>query len=211
MLDDTFILFNLIYASRILTVLIVILIIFYKNLIIRYMIYILFGIIIYLFRNDLDDLDKYKRSIISPSSSKVESIKELEEKMSYFTYVSLLDKYFIIAPMDCKVLEVNKGLRKGDVERVRIVCVDKYDKEFELNLIIKKPKTGFGTLISWFPKIFYKNRIVVNCKVGDEISKGERIGFLRFGGNLEYVFSKSNYMALELKEHYKLGEVIGKI
>ena len=211
MLDDTFLLFNLIYASRILIALTVLLIIFYKNKIFRYIIYIFLGIIIYLFRNGLDDIDQDKNKIISPSSSTVESIKELEEKMHYFTYVSLLDKYFVIAPLDCKVLEINKGLKRDDMERIRIVCVDKYDKEFELILIVKKPTTAFGTIISWLPKMFYKNRIVVNCKVGDEISKGERIGILRFGGNLEYVFSKSNYMGLELKEHYKLGQVIGKI
>ena len=99
MLDDTFLLFNLIYASRILIALTVLLIIFYKNKIFRYIIYIFLGIIIYLFRNGLDDIDQDKNKIISPSSSTVESIKELEEKMHYFTYVSLLDKYFVIAPL----------------------------------------------------------------------------------------------------------------
>lgn len=211
MLDDTFILFNLIYASRILTALIVILIIFYKRKYVRYLLFILIGIVIFFFRNNLDDIDEDRRSIVSPSSSKVEKIKELEDKIYYLTYLSPLDRHFIIAPVDCRIIEISKGLRKGDAERVKVVCVDNYGKEFELHLIVKKPMAGIGVFGGWVPKLFYKNRIVMHSKVGDEISKGERLGLIRFGSNMEYIFPKSYYMSLELGDHYNVGDVIGKI
>ena len=211
MLDETFILYNLIYALRLLVALFVLLIIFYKKKYVRYLLFISIGVVVFFFRNNLDDIDEDKSQIISPSSSKVKKIRELEEKVYYLTYLSPLDRHFMIAPLDCRIIEISKALKKGDAERVKVVCVDNYGKEFELHLIVKKPMAGIGVLGGWVPKIFYKNRIVVNAKVGDEISKGERIGLIRFGSNMEYIFPKSYYMNLELGEHYKLGDKIGKI
>ena len=210
MLDETFILYNLVYASRLVIALLVLLIIFYNKKYIRYLILLFIGIVMFFFRNNLDDIDEEKHTIVSPSSSKVEKINELGEKVYYLTYLSPLDRHFMIAPMDCRVTEISKALRKGDAERVKICCVDKFGKEFELHLIVKKPMAGIGVLGGWVPKLFYSNRIVVHCKVGDELSKGERLGLIRFGSNMEYYFPKSYYMNLELGDHYKLGDIIGK-
>ena len=211
MLDETFILYNLIYAARLLIALLVLIIIFYKKKYVRYLLFVLIGIVIFFFRNNLDDIDKDRRSIVSPSSSKVEKIKELQDKVYYLTYLSQLDRHFMIAPVDCRIIEISKALKKGDAERVKVVCVDNYGKEFELHLIVKKPMAGIGVFGGWVPKLFYKNRIVMHSKVGDEISKGERLGLIRFGSNMEYIFPKSYYMSLELGDHYNVGDIIGKI
>lgn len=211
MLDNTFILYNLIYASRLIIALSILLIIFYKRKYIRYLLFILICIVVFFFRNNLNNIDRDKSSIISPSSSKVEKIEESNGKVYYLTYLSPLDRHFMIAPLDCKIVEINRILKRGDAERVKLVCIDDNNNKFELHLIVKKPMAGIGVLGGWVPKIFYKNRIVVHSKVGDKINKGERIGLIRFGSNMEYIFPKSYNMNLKLGKHYKVGEKIGRI
>ena len=207
-MDNTFLFYNLLYAARPLLFLIILLIIFRKNVIVRVVLLVLIGVIVFFFRNNLV-LDKTSNAILSPSSSLVKKTSIQNNKVYYLTYLSPLDRHFMVAPVDCTVIEIKDMLLEGDAERKTVVCRDVNGDIFELHLIVKKPMEGIGVLGGWVPKVFYKNRIMLFCKVGDRLQKGKRIGLIRFGSNMEYYFPLSYNLHLKVEKHNQVGSVIG--
>ena len=169
------------------------------------------GILIFFFRNTSNMDLKNKSDIISPSSSKIMEIEKMGLYQRIFTYLSPLDRHFMVAPVDCKVINIDKKLEKDDAERITVEFEDKDKKRFKLSQIVKKLFKGYGVMGSWVSNIFYKNRIVCFCKKGDKLKKGERWGLIRFGSSMEYMFPKSYKLNLKIGEHLSLGKTIGNM
>ncbi len=168
-------------------------------------------IVLFFFRNNLK-LDKNnKGDIISPSSSEVMGIKSEGGKNKISTYLSPLDRHFMVAPVDCRVKKIEKKLEKGDAERVTVYFEDMNGKSFSLSQIVKKLFHGPGLLGSWVLKLMYDNRIVCFCKEGDKLKKGERWGLIRFGSAMEYTVPKSYKINMKVGEKYSLGNIIGNM
>ena len=167
------------------------------------------SLVLFFFRNNLH-LKKYKKGdIISPSSSEVMSIKKEGKKTKISTYLSPLDRHYMIAPVDCRVKRIEKKLQKGDVERVTVYFVDEKGNEFSLSQIVKKLFVGPGLLGSYVLKWIYDNRIVCFCKEGDKLKRGERWGLIRFGSAMEYKMPGSYKIGMKVGEKYSLGNIIG--
>jgi phosphatidylserine decarboxylase len=167
------------------------------------------GLVLFFFRNNLA-LRKYKKgTIISPSSSEVISIKKEGRKNKITTYLSPLDRHYMIAPVDCRVKRIDKRLQKGDEERVTVFFEDVNGNEFSLSQIVKKIFKGPGVLGSYVFKWLYDNRIVYFCKEGDKLKRGERWGLIRFGSSMEYRLPTSYKMEIEVGKKYSLGNIIG--
>ena len=163
--------------------------------------------LLFFFRNNykLDNKVNYK-DIISPCSSLVKNINN-----NYITtYLSPLDRHFVIAPFDCTIIDIKNVLYKNDQERKVVTISDINNNMSQLHLIVKKPFTGPGILGSWMPKLFYKERIVIFNKKGDNIKQGERIGLIRFGSSMEFDFNNIYTLNLKNNEKISLGQVIGK-
>ena len=161
------------------------------------------------FRNNLN-LDHVKKNdIISPSSSEIMDVVSKASNVNIKTYLSPLDRHFMIAPTDCTVEKIEKKLQKDDEERATYYFKDKQGKSFNLSLIVKKLFKGPGVLGSWLIKLIYPNRIVTLCNKGDKLKRGERLGLIRFGSAMEYNFPKSYNISVEKKQHYGLGSTIG--
>lgn len=167
-------------------------------------------ILLYFFRNNCKITEK-KAPFISPSSSKVISIKEKGNMYEILTYLSPLDRHFMVAPVECKVINIERILLKGDAERTRVTFKDKRHNIFSLDQIVKKPMKGIGVFGGWVPKLFYKNRVITTCKKGDTLKQGERWGLIRFGSNMLYRFPKhflANFKHFKTGKSYNVGDII---
>jgi len=172
---------------------------------------LIISLVLFFFRNNLH-LKKYKKGdIISPSSSEVMSIKKDGRKTKISTYLSPLDRHYMIAPVDCRVKRIDKKLQKGDEERVTVYFEDEKGNEFSLSQIVKKLFVGPGLLGSYVLKWIYDNRIVCFCKEGDKLKRGERWGLIRFGSAMEYKMPGSYKMGMKVGEKYSLGNIIGNM
>ena len=161
------------------------------------------------FRNNLN-LDHVKKNdIISPSSSEIIEVNQKSNNINIKTYLSPLDRHFMIAPTDCIVEKIEKKLKKNDEERVAYYLKDKQGKLLNISLIVKKLFKGPGVLGSWLIKLIYPKRIVSLCNEGDTLKRGERVGLIRFGSAMEYNFPKSYNISVKKEEHYSLGDTIG--
>ena len=101
-------------------------------------------LVLFFFRNNLKIDRMNKGDIISPSSSEVIGIKSVGGKNKISTYLSLLDRHFMVAPVDCRVKKIEKKLEKGDAERVTVYFEDMNGKSFSLSQIVKKLFHGPG-------------------------------------------------------------------
>lgn len=170
---------------------------------------ILISFVLFFFRNNLN-LKKNKKSIIiSPSSSEVMDIKREGDMNTILTYLSPIDRHFMIAPVDCVVEKIERKLKKGDSERITVYFKDKDGKRFSLSQIVKKLFNGPGLLGSWVLKLMYDNRIVCFCKEGDKLKRGERWGLIRFGSAMEYKLPISYKIGMEKGKKYSLGNKMG--
>jgi len=196
---------NLKYVYKILFCLLFFIFIF-KNKKLRVFTFILLGLLLFFFRTNLSIRNYEDNIIISPSSSKVIDIKK---ENSIFTYLSPLDKHFMIAPIDCKVIGIEDNKMEKDSERKRIIFSDKNQKIFILELIVAKPFSGVGVFGGWLPKLFYDERVVVTCKKGEHLKRGQQFGLIRFGSNMQYYFPKSYNIIIKEKQHINIGDPIG--
>ena len=205
-----FIFYNLFYTLRLVVPLIILIILGciykYKTLIVISIIGLLF--LMFFFRNNLtlEKLEKNNNLFLSPSSSKVMKVYATNRFNVIYTYLSLYDKHFMIAPTDCVVKDIVDLNTPNDVERKRIIFLDKYNNEFYLDQIVTK--YGFG---GYLYKFFYKNRCVVFCKKGDKLKQGDRYGLIRFGSNMEYFLPKSYQILVNKNEKKEIGNVICKV
>lgn len=201
---------NLFYIQRILFVLfiLVILSIYYKKHMITFVIIIIFLGLLFFFRSNVNSKEYDKNVFISPSSSKVIHIKENDTNYDVFSYLSPLDKHFMIAPIDCTIISIEDAKTEKDSERKRITFQDYSNNEFIIDLIVSKPFHGIGVFGGWLPKLFYDERIVVTKKVGEKLKRGEQFGLIRFGSNIQYYIPKTYSLNMKEQHHYNIGEKI---
>lgn len=206
-LKKTHIFHNITYISK---MLLFILIILYSSLVYKYNIItiictIILIFILFFFRNNYNLNNNNNNDILSPSSSLIKKIKN-----NYVTtYLSPIDRHFVISPFDLKIIDIKNKLYKNDQERKTVIISDNKNKISELHLIVKKPFTGPGILGSWIPKFFYDERIVIFNKKGDKLKKGERLGLIRFGSSMEYKFPISYKLNIKEDNKVDLGNTIG--
>ena len=175
---------NMTYVKRTIIILAIvsILSVYYKMYKVLYS--ALFGLLFigFFFRNNTGIINKNKDYFISPCMSQVKRIyKENGQKIIY-TYLSPLDKHFMIAPVDCTIIDIkSEPVYATDAERMRVTFKDDNGKIFSLDQIVSKLGRG-----AWMLKFLYKSRCVVFNKVGDKLKQGERYGLIRFGSNMQY-------------------------
>ena len=175
---------------------------FYLAIIILFIISLLF-----FFRNNLD-IKLKPNNFLSPSSSKITKIEKKNNINVVSSYLSPLDKHFMVAPCDCEVInKIYKPQRKTDAECMRHIMKDKYNNTFYMDQIVSKP-LNWG----WMPSLLY-DRCVSFVKIGQKLQQGERYGLIRFGSNMEYGLPlqyKINNNEI-INKHHKIGDTIAKI
>ena len=144
---------------------------------------------------------------ISPSSSKITKIKEHGSQKTIFTYLSPLDRHFMVSPIDGVVTKIErKKTRNTDAERLTISLKNSDGDTFKLSQIVSKLGQG-----PWLLNLLYPTRCLVFCQVGDYLSQGERYGLIRFGSSMEYVVPSHIKINKSPGTHCELGRPIGTI
>ena len=174
-----------------------------KTFIILAFMFLLF--LLFFFRNFLSNITLNPSLFLSPSSSKITNI-DYQQNIIY-TYLSPLDKHFMIAPVDCTVTNIEREkLIESDAERVRVSFIDKFGNSFSLDQIVSK--WGYG---AWLLSFIYKERCVVFAKVGDRLKQGERYGLIRFGSNMQYNLPHNYQINVKKNQHINIGQPIATI
>lgn len=209
--DKNSLFYNYFYIKELLIILFALLMfsIIKSKRFLKYVLIVFILIIVFFFRNNLGLASNLSNnSFISPSSSKIITINKVGNNYEILTYLSPLDRHFMVAPVDCKVTDIKKLKLQGDAERTRVTFLDKNNNIFSLDQIVKKPMQGIGVFGGWVPKLLYKNRVVTNCKVGDTLKKGERWGLIRFGSNMFYKIPETYDLKISEKQYFSIGEIM---
>jgi phosphatidylserine decarboxylase len=176
-----------------------------KIMLLLSVIFLLF--LFFFFRNYLPDIPLQPNTFLSPSSSKVTKIEEGENQNVVYTYLSPLDKHFMIAPVDCTIINIERGNRiVSDAERVRVTFKDEHGNIFSLDQIVSK--FGYG---AWLLGFIYPERCVVYGKVGQKLKQGERYGLIRFGSNMQYTLPPTFKVIINEGEHIQIGQPVALI
>jgi len=163
--------------------------------------------IAFFFRNNLSTLARDENYFLSPSSSKIKSIDQDEDGTVIYTYLSPLDRHFMIAPVDCTITDIeNIKVKESDSERVRVSFEDTSGNKFSLDQIVSKLGQG-----AWMLSFLYGTRCVVFGKVGDKLEQGERYGLIRFGSNMQYNLPKSYEVLTAVDNKVQPGDVIAAV
>ena len=161
----------------------------------------------FFFRNNTGIISKNKDYFISPCMSQVKRIYKENNKQIIYTYLSPLDKHFMIAPVDCTIIDIKSDpIYATDAERTRVTFKDANGKIFSLDQIVSKLGRG-----AWLLKFLYKSRCVVLNKVGDKLKQGERYGLIRFGSNMQYNLPRSYKILCNPNKKTPMGTIIAKI
>ena len=176
-----------------------------KIMLLLSVIFLLF--LFFFFRNYLPDIPLQPNTFLSPSSSKVTKIEEGENQNIVYTYLSPLDKHFMIAPVDCTIINIERRNRiVSDAERVRVTFKDEHGNIFSLDQIVSK--FGYG---AWLLGFIYPERCVVYGKVGQKLKQGERYGLIRFGSNMQYNLPPTFKVIINEGEHIQIGQPVALI
>jgi phosphatidylserine decarboxylase len=208
-MNRTSLLYNITYVTKLIIFVIILIILgfYFKNKYIKYVGILLLFFIIFFFRNNIGTITQNNKYFISPSSSKIKNIGYNENETVIYTYLSPLDRHFMIAPVDCTITNIeNIKIKDSDTERLRVTFKDINENTFSLDQIVSKLGQG-----AWLLKFLYKTRCVVFNKVGDKLEQGQRYGLIRFGSNMQYNLPKSYKILTTVNSKVKLGDVIASI
>tara|TARA_S200000501_G_scaffold345570_1_gene358333 strand:+ start:641 stop:1285 length:645 start_codon:yes stop_codon:yes gene_type:complete len=182
---------------------------------ILYYIYILFGsfylFAIYFFRDPQRKITPDSSTILSPADGRIISIKKINDNevgsssKVISIFLSVFDVHVFRYPFDGKVKSVKSTEGKfiaafadnaSDVNE-KIVTV------IEANNFIFKIKQIAGLVA---------RRILCYAKPNENVTKGDRMGFIRFGSRADIVVSSEIDVCVNIGEKVKAGEsVIGRI
>ena len=205
-MDRTSLFYNMTYVTKLIIFVIILLALgfYFKNKYIKCIGIIFLLFIAFYFRNNIGTITHNNKYFISPSSSTVTGIDYNENETVIYTYLSPLDKHFMIAPIDCTITNIeNIKIKDSDSERLRVSFKDVNGNPFSLDQIVSK--LGHG---AWLLKFLYKTRCVVFNEVGDKLEQGQRYGLIRFGSNMQYNLPKSYEILTTVNSSLKLGEVL---
>ncbi len=149
---------------------------------------ILWGIVIYFFRDPERTAPSGQNLIISPADGKVVLVKEIEEE------VYLKDKAtqisIFLSPLN---VHVNRNPVSGKLEYLKY-HPGKYLMAWDPNASVENERADFGVLHPSGTKFFFKQitgflarRIVYHIKEGDELVAGERFGMMKFGSRMDII------------------------
>lgn len=149
---------------------------------------VLWGIVIYFFRDPERTPPEGENLVISPADGKVVLIKEIEED------VYLKDKAtqisIFLSPLN---VHVNRNPVSGKLEYLKY-HPGKYLMAWDENASIENERADFGVLHPSGTKFFFKQitgflarRIVYHIKEGEDLEVGKRFGMMKFGSRMDVI------------------------
>ncbi len=149
---------------------------------------VLWGIVIYFFRDPDRETPKGENLIISPADGKVVLIKEIEEDVYLKTKATQISIF--LSPLN---VHVNRNPISGKLEYLKY-HPGKYLMAWDENASIENERADFGVLHGSGTKLFFKQitgflarRIVYHINEGDDLVAGDRFGMMKFGSRMDVI------------------------
>tara|TARA_R110000868_G_scaffold396971_2_gene669422 strand:+ start:1093 stop:1743 length:651 start_codon:yes stop_codon:yes gene_type:complete len=162
---------------------------------------ILWGIVIYFFRDPDRVTPEGENLIISPADGKVVLIKEIEEDV--YLNTKAIQVSIFLSPLN---VHVNRNPISGKLEYLKY-HPGKYLMAWDENASIENERADFGVMHSSGTKIFFKQitgflarRIVYHIKEGDDLVAGDRFGMMKFGSRMDIIVPSN------VEIHVKVGD-----
>lgn len=174
---------------------------------------VLWGIVIYFFRDPERETPNDNSLIISPADGKVVLIKEIDEDVYLKTKATQISIF--LSPLN---VHVNRNPISGKLEYLKY-HPGKYLMAWDENASIENERADFGVLHSSGTKLFFKQitgflarRIVYHIKEGDDLMVGNRFGMMKFGSRMDVIVPSNVDIDVKVGDITKAGEsILGSI
>jgi phosphatidylserine decarboxylase len=144
--------------------------------------------------------------VLSPADGTVVQIKDVADGTAWpgltkqvSIFMSVFDVHVNRAPISGKIVHYryNPGKKLA-------AMVEKSSSENEQNLIVVEDARGHRVAFKQIAGLLAR-RIVFDKKEGDEVSRGERIGMIKFGSRVDIFFPPDVKLNVKLKDKVKVG------
>jgi phosphatidylserine decarboxylase len=144
--------------------------------------------------------------VLSPADGTVVQIKDVPDGSTWpgltkqvSIFMSVFDVHVNRAPISGKIVHYryNPGKKLA-------AMVEKSSSENEQNLIVVEDARGHRVAFKQIAGLLAR-RIVFDKKEGDEVSRGERIGMIKFGSRVDIFFPPDVKLNVKLKDKVKVG------
>ena len=170
---------------------------------------VLWGIVIYFFRDPERTSPNGENLVISPADGKVVLIKEIQQDV-YLNAPATQISIFL-SPLD---VHVNRNPISGKLEYLKY-HPGKYLMAWGENASQLNERADFGVLHASGTKLFFKQitgflarRIVYHIKEGDALKAGERFGMMKFGSRMDIMVPKNVQIKVKVGDRTWAGESI---
>ncbi|MDZ7715361.1 MAG: phosphatidylserine decarboxylase family protein [Balneolaceae bacterium] len=170
---------------------------------------ILFGLLLYFFRDPDRNIPDDPNALLSPADGKVVLIKEVEENV-YLKDKAIQISIFL-SPLD---VHVNRVPASGNIEYVKYhpgVYLMAWDERSST----MNERADFGLLHDSGVKILFRQitgflarRIVYRLEEGDKVSAGERFGMMKFGSRMDILVPTGMNLNIEEGNRTIAGETV---
>ena len=170
---------------------------------------VLWGIVIYFFRDPERISPNGENLVISPADGKVVLIKEIQQDV--YLNASATQISIFLSPLD---VHVNRNPISGRLEYLKY-HPGKYLMAWGENASQLNERVDFGVLHASGTKLFFKQitgflarRIVYHIKEGDALKAGERFGMMKFGSRMDIMVPKNVQIKVKVGDRTWAGESI---
>ncbi len=171
---------------------------------------LLFGFVIYFFRDPLRKLPEgiKDNEVISPADGKVMMIEEIDEDKFLKSRAKMIGIF--LSPLN---VHVNRVPVSGKVELLEYVKGD-YIVAFDHKSSERNERTIIGITTPKFRVLFKQiagfvaRRIVCGIRAGDSVKKGEKFGMIKFGSRVDVILPVNSIVKVSVNQRVKGGETI---
>ena len=161
---------------------------------------LLAGFFLWFFRDPERQIPAVQGAIVSPADGKVTDISVVDVNGTPRTRISIFLNVFNVHVNRSPVTGVIADVRyqKGKFGNAMGAVSAEHNEQ---NIVTLRGETG----IVVFKQIagLLARRIVFTKKVGDQVSRGERVGLIKFGSRTDVIFAGDAEMKVRLGDHVK--------
>ena len=169
---------------------------------------VLFGLILYFFRNPIREIHPDTRAIFAPCDGKVVVIETIEDKR--FFQSPMVQLSIFMSPLN---VHVNRNPIEGEVihytyypGKYLMAFNPKSSTDNEQNYIVVE-QNGFQLAYKQIAG-FMARRICCYLKVGDRVEQGKEFGFIKFGSRVDLLLPVETPITVQLGDKVIAGKTV---
>jgi phosphatidylserine decarboxylase len=184
--------------------------VFFVKLILLAVSVLIFGFVIFFFRDPLRTLPESIKDneVVSPADGKVMMIKEIEENLFLKSKARMIGIF--LSPLN---VHVNRVPVSGRVELFRYIRGE-YIAAFNHKSAERNERTVIGISNPKFKVVFKQiagfvaRRIVCSLRNGDIVKRGEKFGMIKFGSRVDVILPLNSIVKVSVNQRVTGGETV---